>query len=82
MTVMMLFFTKTILKMSAMNIFIDENDDYTDDNEFVNLLLFSIIMILKNSIMKILMTLIMLLLIIDGNDHHSFSRSKHFHLLL
>ncbi len=132
MTVMMLFFTITILKMSAMNIFIDENDDYTDDNEFVNLLLFSIIMILKNSIMKILMTLIMLsltiiiifkisainilmismilmtmvcyvsivmilknsimkilmtlimlLLIIDGNDHHhSFSRSKHFHLLL
>ena len=69
--------------MSAMNIFIDENDDYTDDNEFVNLLLFSIIMVLKNSIMKILMTLIMLLLIIDGNDHHhSFSRSKHFHLLL
>ena len=63
--------------MSAINIFIDENDNYTDDNEFVNLLLFSIIMILKNSIMKILMRLIMLLLIIiilkilafiDGND--------------
>ena len=64
MTVMMLLFTIIILKMSAINIFIDENDDYTDDNEFVNLLLFSIIMILKNSIMKILMTLIMLSLTI------------------
>ena len=76
MTVMMLLFTIIILKMSAINIFIDENDDYTDDNEFVNLLLFSIIMILKNSIMKILMTLIMLLLIIDGNDDDNIDKDN------